>query len=230
MLDLSLLFKNHFGTRLISDNNIRKFSEIHLQRLIANNSEGMMDQIIAETQNAYDQYFGSIKEEDQSFAVQQGLTISVYKVLHEFKRFVSSTEGLIRAQFGKKSEEYKEFIPYGLKEYWHLNLTKAESAMKRFYNATEKYKAVFGDSLKNLAQSLLAEFREARQNQLNKKGDVSKKKVTTRNNRRALEIQLMKNLHYVGYLYPDDENKYKVFFDQSFLRKKSAKKNNNIIS
>ena len=224
MLDLSLLFKNHFGTRLISDNNIRKFSDIHLQRLIANNSGGKLDQIITETQNAYDQYFGSIKEEDQSFAVQQGLTISVYKVLNEFKRFVSSSEGLVRAQFGKKSAEYQEFIPYGLKEYWHLNLTKAESTMERFYQATEKYKTVFGDSLKNLAQSLLAEFREARQNQLNKKGEVSQKKVATGDNRRVLEIQLMKNLHYLGYLYPGDENKCEVFFDQSFLRKKSAKK------
>ncbi|MFZ1279478.1 MAG: hypothetical protein WAR59_01485 [Ignavibacteriaceae bacterium] len=225
MLDLNILFKNHFGNRLISDSNLRKFAEIHQQRLSSNNSGGEFNQIIADTQNAFNSYYGSINDEDQNFAVQQGLTISVTKVLKEFKQFISSSEGLVRAQFGKKSAEYQEFFPNKMKEYWHLNLTNAEKIMERFYSVTSKHSNVFGDSIKNLAQTLLEEFKEARSNQLKKKGEVAEKKTTTRQKRKNLELQLIKNLHYIGYLYPGNVNKCNNFFDQSFLRrKKEAKK------
>ena len=220
MLDFNILFKNHFATRLISDFNIRKFAEIHLQRLSSNNSGGEFNQIIEDTQNVFDSYFGSINDEDQNFAVQQGLTISVTKVLKEFKQFISSSEGLVRAQFGKKSAEYQEFFPNKMKEYWHLNLTNAEKIMERFYKAAARHSNVFGDSIKNLAQTLLEEFKEARSNQLKKKGEVAEKKTTTRQKRKNLELQLIKNLHYIGYLYPGNVNKCNSFFDQSFLRRK----------
>lgn len=224
MLDFNVLFKNHFGSRLISDNSIRKFTEIHLQRLTANNGGGEFNQILADTQTAYNQYFGSLNEKDTNFAVQQGLTISVRKVLTEFKKFVSSSEGLVRAQYGKKAAEYQEFFPSGLKEYWHLNLANAEKVMQRFYKAADRHSAVFGNSLKNLAQTLLTEFKEARKNQLKKKGEVSDKKSTTRDRRKNLELQLIKNLHYIGYLFPGDVDKCNNFFDQSFLRNKKTPK------
>ena len=227
MLDLNILFKNHFGNRLISDSNLRKFAEIHLQRLSSNNSGGEFNQFIEDTQNVFDSYFGSINDEDQNFAVQQGLTISVTKVLKEFKQFISSSEGLVRAQFGKKSAEYQEFFPNKMKEYWHLNLTNAEKIMERFYKAAARHNNVFGDSIKNLAQTLLEEFKEARSNQLKKKGEVAEKKTTTRQKRKNLELQLIKNLHYIGYLYPGNVNKCNSFFDQSFLRRKKEVKKKN---
>ena len=224
MLNLNILFKNHFSSRLISDNSIRKFAEVHLQRLSANNSGGEFTQTITDTQNVFDSYFGSMNDEDQNYAVQQGLTISVTKVLNEFKQFISSSEGLVRAQFGKKSAEYQEFFPNKMKEYWHLNLANAEKVMERFYNVAGKHSNVFGDSIKNLAQTLLTEFTEARSNQLKKKGEVAEKKSSTRERRKNLELQLIKNLHYIGYLYPGNINRCNDFFDQSFLRRKTPSK------
>ena len=225
MIDFDNVFANLFAKSAISDDNIRKFSEIHLERLSTNNSNGEFTQLIAETQNAINGYFGSIVEEDKNYAIQQGLTISVYKVLKEFKQFASRSEGLIRAQFDKKSAEYQEFFPNKMKEYWHLNLTRAESVMERFYKAAERHTAEFGDGIKNLAQTLLTEFKEARSNQLKKKGEVASRKSSTKEQRKNLELQLIKNIHYIGYLYPADIKKCNTFFDQSFLkRKKSVKK------
>lgn len=221
MIDFDILFKNHLAGRLISDNSIRKFSEVHLERLSSNNGSGEFTQLIADTQNAYNGYFGSMVDEDKNYAIQQGLTISVQKVMKEFKQFVSRSEGLIRAQFDKKSPEYQEFIPYKMKEYWHLNLTNAESVMERFYKAAERHTAEFGDGIKNLAQTLLTEFKEARSNQLKKKGEVASRKSSTKERRKNLELQLIRNIHYIGYLYPADIKKCNSFFDQSFLRKKS---------
>lgn len=224
MLNLNILFKNHFSSRLISDNSIRKFAEVHLQRLSANNSGGEFTQTITDTQNVFDSYFGSMSDEDQNYAIQQGLTISVTKVLNEFKQFISSSEGLVRAQFGKKSAEYQEFFPNKMKEYWHLNLANAEKVMERFYNVAGKHTNVFGNSITNLAQTLLTEFTEARSNQLKKKGEVAEKKSSTRERRKNLELQLIRNLHYIGYLYPGNVNRCNDFFDQSFLRRKTPSK------
>ena len=224
MLNLNILFKNHFSSRLISDNSIRKFAEVHLQRLSANNSGGEFTQTITDTRKVFDSYFGSMSDEDQNYAIQQGLTISVTKVLKEFKLFISSSEGLVRAQFGKKSAEYQEFFPNKMKEYWHLNLANAEKVMERFYNVAGKHSNVFGDSIKNLAQTLLTEFTEARSNQLKKKGEVAEKKSSTRERRKNLELQLIKNLHYIGYLYLGNINRCNDFFDQSFLRRKTPSK------
>jgi len=224
MLNLNILFKNHFSSRLISDNSIRKFAEVHLQRLSANNGGGEFTQIITDTQHAFNSYFGSMNDEDQNYAIQQGLTISVTKVLKEFKLFISSSEGLVRAQFGKKSAEYQEFFPNKMKEYWHLNLANAEKVMERFYNVAGKHTNVFGNSITNLAQTLLTEFTEARSNQLKKKGEVAEKKSSTRERRKNLELQLIRNLHYIGYLYPGNVNRCNDFFDQSFLRRKTPSK------
>ncbi|MBK7498926.1 MAG: hypothetical protein IPI19_07425 [Ignavibacteriales bacterium] len=224
MLNLNILFKNHFSSRLISDNSIRKFAEVHLQRLSANNSGGEFTQIITDTQHVFDSYFGSMSDEDQNYAIQQGLTISVTKVLKEFKLFISSSEGLVRAQFGKKSAEYQEFFPNKMKEYWHLNLANAEKVMERFYNVAGKHTNVFGDSITNLAQTLLTEFTEARSNQLKKKGEVAEKKSSTRERRKNLELQLIRNLHYIGYVYPGNVNRCNDYFDQSFLRSKTPSK------
>lgn len=224
MLNLNILFKNHFSSRLISDSSIRKFAEVHLQRLSSNNGGGEFTQIITDTQHAFNSYFGSMSDEDQNYAIQQGLTISVTKVLKEFKLFISSSEGLVRAQFGKKSAEYQEFFPNKMKEYWHLNLANAEKVMERFYNVAGKHSNVFGDSIKNLAQTLLTEFTEARSNQLKKKGEVAEKKSSTRERRKNLELQLIRNLHYIGYLYPGNVNRCNDFFDQSFLRSKTPSK------
>ena len=111
-----------------------------------------------------------------------------------------------------------------MKEYWHLNLTNAETVMERFYQAADRHSTVFGDSLKNLAQTLLNEFKTARANQLKKKGEVSEKKSATRVRRKNLELQLIKNLHYIGYMYPGNVDRCNDFFDQSFLRRKKTVK------
>lgn len=223
MMDLNRLFKNYFDSLLISDDSIRKFTEIHLQRLKADNAGGQFNPIVADTENAYNQYFGSITSEDMKFSEQQGMTISVTNTLKKFRLFVQKNEGLIRSQFGKTSAEYQEFIPFGMKEYWHLNLSNVQSAMERFYKAADRHSATIGSDLKNTAETILNEFKEARKKQLIKKGEVSEKKTSTHERRKTLELQLIKNLHYIGYLFPADVDKCNNYYDQSFLRRKKKK-------
>ena len=224
MLDLNTLYKNHFSHELITDDKLRKYAEIQLGKLKSNNGGGELTQLITDTTSALQQFAEEISDEDSNFAKQQGLTISVYNLLGEFKQFVADSEGFVRAAFGKKSDEYQEFFPYNKNEYWQCSLKNAEQLMDRFLSAADRHSAALGSDIKNKTQTLLNDFRNARTAQLRKKGEVAEIKTSTRDKRRTLEIQLMKNLHYIGFLYPDNPDKCNDFFDQSFLRRKKKKR------
>jgi len=220
VLDLETLFKNHFSSRQISDNKLRKFAEIQIERLKANNGGGEFTQLISDTASAYQLYAAAITDEEVKFAVQQGLTISVNKLLGDFKNFIAAKEGIVRAYFGKKDSAYQAFFPLGKNEYWQCNFKNVEMLLSRLVTAADQYSAQLGIDLKNELQSMLNDFKNAREAQLLKKGEVADSKTTVSKRRSELEIQLLKNLHHIGFTYPGNVNRCNDFFDQSFLRKK----------
>lgn len=220
MLDLETLFKNHFDSKLISDDKLRKFAEIQLERLKANNGGGEFAQLITDTSTTYQLYAAAITDEAVKFASQQGLTVKVKKLLNDFKNYVATKEGIVRAQFGKKGDAYQAFFPLGKNEYWQSNLKNVEMLMDRLIASADLYSEQLGVDLKNDLQTMLNEFKSAREAQLKKKGEVADSKTTVRTIRTELEIQLLKNLHYIGFTYPTNVNRCNDFFDQSFLRRK----------
>lgn len=224
MLDLDILFKNHFNNKNISDDDFSKFAEIHLSRLKGSNSGGVFTQIITETTTAFSQYTAAISDEDTKYAKQQGLTITVNNLLRDFKEFAARSEKLVHGNLGKESSVYQEFFPYGMSEFWKCSLKNVEQLMDRFLSAADNHTAELGSDMKNKAQTLLTDFKNARTEQLRKKGAVADAKVTTKEKRRALELQVMKNLSFIGYTYPGNVNKCNDFYDQSFLRRKKKEK------
>lgn len=224
MINLETLFENHFDNIFISDNNLQKFAEIHLQRLMANNPGGVFTQIISDSAPTYADFVNAISDEDTHFAVQQGLTITVKTLLQQTKEFISKSEGTIRGTFGKKSAEYQAFFPQKMDEYWQANLSNAELLLERFKTNADFYSAQLGTSIRDAAQLLLNDFKTKRESQLKKKGEVKDKKSKSRTARTALELQLMKNLHFIAYTFPGDVNLGSNYFDQSFIHRKYKKK------
>jgi hypothetical protein len=172
MMDLRKLFKNHFDTKEISDDTLRKFAEIHLERLSANNGTAQFTAMITATTTAYTAYFGAMTNEDTKFAIQQGLTITMKNIVDKFKKYVSQKEGIIRGNFGKESAAYQEFFPLGVTEYSNANLANIEVLMKRIAAAAERYQADLGANLLTDFEAMLASFQNARQAQLTKIGEV----------------------------------------------------------
>lgn len=218
MINMETFFKNHFDTKRISDENLRKFAEIHLQRLSANNGGGEFTQMINDTTNAYTSYFGSITDEDTKFAVQQGLTITVNNAVENFKKAVSQKEGLVRATFGKDSPQYQEFFPLGVSEYSTATLQNVEMLMKRFEIASTTHQAQLGPALAAEFTGYLNAYTIARAAQLLKIGEVKDSKTNTSLQRDVVEKELMKNVHLIGSMFVGDVNRCMDFFDQSFIR------------
>jgi len=215
---METFFKNHFNTDRISDENLRKFAEIHLQRMAAKNGGGAFTTMITDTTTAYNNYFGSISDEDTKFAVQQGLTIAVNNSVENFKKAASQKEGLVRATFGKDSPQYQEFFPLGVTEYSKATLQNVEMLMNRFVTAAGKYTVELGAALETEFQGYLTAFTTARASQLLKIGEVADSKTDTSFKRDDVENELMKNVHLIGAMYVGDINTCMDFFDQSFVR------------
>ncbi len=228
MLNLKVFFKNHFDTNAISDANLRKFAETHIACIYANNTNGQYNQMLQDTQRAFDVFSNAINQEDIVFSQQQGNTIRVDDIIEQFKQYIRKKEGLVRSEYGIDSPEYQEFFPLGLTEYSQISKTNAEMLIQRVADAASNYANSLGN---NFAQSLngyLTSYRTARANQLQKIGTVSVRKTETASARTTLERQLMRNILNLAAEFLEDTSKVDSFFDQSIVRRANVQDDGSI--
>lgn len=225
MLDLRTFFKNHFNTREVSDDNLRKFVEDHLNRMIANNVSGIYAQYIQDTQVMYDKFNTFIKNEDQTFTAQQGKTMQTDKILSDFVALVSRKEGAVRSEFGKDSPEYQEFFPAGLNEYHQISKANAEMLMERMRNKGQIYVAVLGQNFVTLFSDILTNYLNARNAQLQLMGEVDTLKSDAMQARTDLSVQVMKNLLFIALQFVGQTDRLDDFFSQEIVRRKTSTEN-----
>lgn len=219
MRNLRSYFKVIFDTPEISDDNLRKFTEVHLQRLATNNPGGALTGLIAATTAAYDDYFGAITDEDLKASIQRGLTRTMNEALAEFTRAVRRREGTIRGEFEEGSATYLEFFPQGLMEYTEATLADVEKLMKRFADLAAKHVGVLGQAFADRFAGLRTSFVAARTAQLQVMGEVKGEKQEAARARTALEDQLMDNLLTLAMRHKRDADSGMAYFDQSIIRR-----------
>lgn len=218
MQNLNIFFINHFNTERISDNNIRKYAEDHLQRIIANNTGGIFNQLITDTTSAYNGYFGAITDEDSKTAIKEGSTISMNNALRQFKSDVSQKEGIIKGTYGVKSSVYQEFYPHGITEYTNATLGSAPLLMQRMITASTAHLADLGQPFVDLFTTHSNTFNTLRTSQLNLIGEVAGKKDASVSTRESIEIQLMKNMLFIAFNNVGNPEAVNTWFDQSIIR------------
>ena len=223
MIDLKKIFKNHFNTEKISDDNLRKFAEVHIERLAANNGTAQFTTMITNTTNAYTAYFGAMTNERTKYAIQQGLTIAMNNTVDSFKSFVSKKAGVINDIFDKDTPVYQEFFPFGVSEYTNATLATIESLMQTFVAAVERHSAELGAQMLSDAENFLNEYKAAREAQLEKIGEVKGQKVVTSTTRDVIENELMKNVYLIGSMFVGNIAQCMAFFDQSIIRPDNTK-------
>lgn len=223
MINLNAIFKNHFDTREISDDNMRKFSETNLDRMISNNPGGIYDTLITNTTTVYNDYFGAITDEDVKAAIKEGSTIAMNNAMEEFKLTVSQKEGIIRGTYGKDSPTYQEFFPHGLTEYSKASLENVPTLMSRMVTSATTHQADLGVDFVTLFTTLESTFTTARTAQLTLIGEVAGKKDATATMRDAVEVQLMTNVLTIALNNIGNIEAVNNYFDQSFIRRKEQK-------
>ena len=229
MLNIRSIFKNHFNTAKISDDNLRKFANDHVARITANNGNGAYTQMLQITTQLAADYDKAIKEEDSIFATQQGNTVKTDQIIDTFKKTISQREGTIRGEFGVNSAEYQEFFPQGLTEYSTATKGNIETLLQRLLDKLQKYVNVFGNNLYTIFETIQTNYQAARNEQLITMGNVDMLKSKVASTRDALEAQLMKNILLLAVEFMGNPERADDFFDQSIIRPKQSKEDGTIV-
>ena len=218
-MNLENFFEIQFDDPNINRQQLRKFTEDHLKRLATNNTANLYDQLLTDTQDAYEDYFGALNDHDTNSAVQQSRTKSMNNVLSQFIALVSKRAGLITNFFDKDSPEYQEFFPHMLTEYSRAGLENVETLMTRMVNAATKHAATVGVALSAEFAALKTAFLTARGQQLTQKTMVDQSSDSSNTTRDTLEVQLTKNLLTIALNNIGNAAAAKLFFDQSIINR-----------
>jgi hypothetical protein len=223
MISFSVFFKIHFDSDRISDDDIKRYTQSHIERVTVNNVNHKYDAMLAATTAAYDNYYNAISAESTNEGIKQSATKSVDTILAEFKAEVSSMEGVITRAFRTEPSKIEEFFPFGLSEYSNATKSNVEMLMDRMVNAcgnnSGKLPADFDLQVKAIRQS----YTDLRKVQLRKIGTVADDKARAATNRNILERQLMLNLLDLAKEYLGDPVNGLKFFDQSILKTEASK-------
>ncbi len=221
-MDFRKFFTNPFASLSIGYEKFRKFCDVHIQRIAAQNTNGKYDTMLTETTDSYILFFGTMTDEDTKFALQQSLTKSTNNIFEEFKGTVSKKEGIVKGNFGKDSAEYQEFFPNGLTEYSQATFGNVDTLINRIVTASEAHITELGQPFVDLFKDIRTRYTTARANQLKKIGEVQGSKTASGNARENLESQLFKNLLALAMEFMDNPDAGMAFFDQSILKSASV--------
>jgi len=221
MLNLKNFFKNHFDTDRISDDNLNKFSNDHLQRLTANNAGGDYTAILTPTAPLVTAFTDAINAETVKGGIQKGDTLDVDKHIDNFLKLVRRREGLINSVFGNDSSQYMEFFPLGLTEYNEADKGNIESLMARMKDRSVHYAADLGTAIGTEFTTIHTNYVALRNEQLLTFGDVEVLRTNTATARAALVAQLGLNLLFIAGKNLGFPDRLDDFMDQSIIRRPS---------
>jgi hypothetical protein len=217
------MFLNHLRNPFInlqtSDANFSKLAGTHLERLKANNTGNRFEALILQTEPLYQAYINTLTAGSGSSSSKESKTVSTNDAIANVKAYISRKEGVIADKFPKKTSVYQEFFPLGLSEYRLASNKNLQLLTERFIKAAQIHSAVLGKDIAKEAQVLLDTYASSRTQQLQAIGSVKGISGESKARRKALALQLYKNLLQMLLANIDQTENVKTYFDTSFLKK-----------
>lgn len=211
--------KNPFLNADISDANFGKLASTHLERLKSNNTNKRYDSLIALTEPLYLAFVGTLFTGSGSSSTKESKTMSTNDALVSLKAFIARKEGVIADKLPRKSPAYQEFFPQGLKEYRSASKKNLQVVAERFIKAAQTHQAILSKELVKETQTLLDAYVTSRTQQLQAIGSVKGISGESKARRKALAIQLYKNLLQILLENAEQTENVKAYFDISFVKK-----------
>jgi len=224
MIDFVVFFKNHLDTEKVSDDNINRFGQDCLGRLVSNNPGGIYTPLITATTTAYNNYATAMGTENYNSNVKEGSTLLVDQLKKQFIDLVAMKEGIIRGTFGKGTPKYEVFFPNGVDAFHQSTKANIQMMMASFTKACRDHSADLPANFQVQFETLAASYGEARTIQLEHIGTVDGNKLDTAATRNILEIQLMTNLLTIAKNNIGNPAALDVYFDQSIIRRPTRSK------
>jgi hypothetical protein len=226
MLDPIRLVTDLFKEKNLSDNNLRGFADEVLIRLTDPklNPGGMYNQLLFETTQLYQNYYGTITNQLLKEAVGKGSTMAMNLALEAVINKLSTLQGLVKYKFGEDDPLYQQFYPHGMKEYHHARLREMEILLLRFRaTATMYLNADYPAEVTELSQ-LITQFTEARKTQENVYAQVSGYVSDRKHHRTALTRQLTRCFLIIAADCIENPLRFHAYYDTRWLPIRKAKK------
>ncbi len=222
---------NPFLSRL-SNENFGKLSSTHIERLTANTPvtdttlygvpvTTIFDTMKTGTLALYTDWKSSVDLNETQKSQKEGKTISVNAAIKDVKDVISSKEGVIADKYHRGSAFFEEFFPHGLNEYSSATKKNADILFPRFITALNTHKADFDESMLSEVNDKYNIYLHSRKTQLQSISKVKDESITSNDKRRALAMQLYRNLLTLLLIYSEEPEKAAVYFDESILKRKS---------
>lgn len=228
MLQPERFFNNYFEDKNISSPRLYEFTMDTIAKLQAANANNQFTAFInalSVAANSLGDEVGVIKS---ALAVQKGKTIGLNEVIKNFKTYMSINHGVIaKAVGGINSAAYQAFYPQGVSEYSTASHTKLPALLIQVTNAANLYSNQIGIEISNELKAFSNQFHDTRNAQLLQKGTVGESRVERSVNRKILEIELLKTIHSIAFMFPGEVEKCTTLFNFNLLEApKKAKKAN----
>jgi hypothetical protein len=225
ILNSKKTFGNPFDDKNIISNNLGRFSDDVIAKLIQNNTGSTFDGLINPLKNAMTPFRIELKEVDTTFNIQVGKTSTVDGFMDDFKTYMKNNYVYIAAALGgENSEAFGEFYPNGKSEYSNITKTKAPTIIDRLNMVGLKYKVQLGNAISNQLQEFQTQWKTLREQQLEGKSAVKTNRADRSVVRKAVEVELIRTIHFIGNKFPGDVEKCMVFFDFKLLYAKHKTK------
>lgn len=221
LMKIQKLFEVMFADPQISNAELSEFTFDHLGRMKSHNASGpwagQFAALIGATDPLYEAFKATISTEGSESALGEGLTMTKDAALKAFVELVRKRETRVKDRFGKPSPAYEEFFPRGLNEFNHVKMADAKELMDRMVLKSTKYVAQVGQEMVDEFTAARTAFMNARDTQVQQKGEVGEAAQQRRAARAALELQLQKNALTIALMFVGQPERCPDFFTQSKL-------------
>lgn len=224
-MELTRYFENPFDNPRLKEGDFRQGAQFHIVSLQVRNQGGIYDAIIAQTVPLFEALDNTIATRGIEYAQQRGSTLMVNKARRALIKLVSVREGLISSTFGgSDSAQYKEFFPYGLREYHKATNEELAPIAQRLVNVAGIYAAELGPGLQTEFEVAKQALVNARASQNTNMAEHSSMRYRTHQARKTLAEQLLRNLYTIGLHNPGKPEVVSQFFDLNLFTPKRGKK------
>ncbi|WP_432670219.1 hypothetical protein [Flavobacterium sp. SM2513] len=213
-----MLFGNIFDDVKITPNYIARFADDTQAKLTENNQNNEYDAVLKPLTEAIFPLRNELGEVDTTLNVQVGKTSTVDGFIVVFKGYMNDKYIPIAAALnGEKTPEFMEFYPKGKSEYTQVTKTQMPTLMGRLKVTAAKYETQIGAKISGELQAFQSQWEDVRNKQLQEKAAVKTNRTDRSVARRAVELELLKTIHFIGAKFPGDVARCQSFFDFNLL-------------
>lgn len=222
MRDLSRFFENPFDDHNLSTDEVLRFTSDHLQRMIANNPGAILNLRINATTTALTGFTQSLTSDEAKRGARKARKQTKDAFRTSLPTQMAKIYAAVVAKFGPGSPELSECFPQGRSVFASCSDDALESHLRVVIQGITTHQSDVGASVLNDASGLLSTWLVVYAASESATGAKVSAQHGKNDARKALQLELFKNLLTLALNFPRQPEMAAVFIQQSLLENRSS--------